>query len=684
MANRILTKKSSTAGAQPTSSDLDVGELAVNTSDGKLFTKHTDDSIVQVVGSGGGTGGTTNLTAGVIWDNHDASRDEYDETLTVATGATTVLTHVADASDLRSVYIEKFVEVAGNSYTPSTTKLVVQSSLTDNVGLISITNSGVVLSSAQQKWTGYDSLAFPLSSSLSVPIATGTDDFTIEFWAYTTSVPTYTHYWDSRTSDGNPNGFAIATNPGNWAIHSTGFVINGASAPVLNVWQHVAFVKSGNNHMLFVDGSQQGATWVSSTDFSNTPAKVGGYYASDSYPFNGYMDDLIVSVGVAKYTASFTPPTSRYEATYSVASTHWQLETYNDWGVQFTDEFTTTITNNTGADATARFRITAPTASAGGTGGGATTLAELTDSTTATIDPLITENLAVGHFWINSTSGEAYVCTDATTGANVWTNIGGGGGDISTIVLVAATGGIVTTDANYKYHTFTTSGEFVVTAEGLVDYLVVGGGGGGANLFGGGGAGGLLTSTDFTVTVQTYSIVIGGGGIGGASSTGTAYDGTNGGDSSFASFIAIGGGGGSAQSVGSNGGSGGGGGDWSAAAAVGGSGTAGQGYPGGAASGANAGGGAGGGATSVGGDGSSSGGGDGGSGLISILSGSTVTYATGGDGGAWSGIYTNLPFGNGVDASDNTGDGGGGGSRYWHDVSGGNGGSGIVILRYAI
>ena len=47
-----------------------------------------------------------------------------------------------------------------------------------------------------------------------------------------------------------------------------------------------------------------------------------------------------------------------------VASTYWQLETYNDWGVQFTGPETTTITNNTGSDATARFRITAPTAAA--------------------------------------------------------------------------------------------------------------------------------------------------------------------------------------------------------------------------------------------------------------------------------------------------------------------------------
>jgi hypothetical protein len=110
---------------------------------------------------------------------------------------------------------------------------------------------------------------------------------------------------------------------------------------------------------------------------------------------------------------------------------YWELDTFEDWGVEFLSGTETKITNNTGSDATARIRITAPTASAGGTGGGATTLAELTDSTTETTDPLITSNLAVGHFWINSTSGEAFVCTDATTNLNVWTNIGDGADNIT-------------------------------------------------------------------------------------------------------------------------------------------------------------------------------------------------------------------------------------------------------------
>ena len=36
----------------------------------------------------------------------------------------------------------------------------------------------------------------------------------------------------------------------------------------------------------------------------------------------------------------------------------------------------------------------------------------------------------VGTVWVNSTSGEVFVCTDATTDSNIWTNIGAGSGDV--------------------------------------------------------------------------------------------------------------------------------------------------------------------------------------------------------------------------------------------------------------
>lgn len=51
---RIIAKASATTGEVPLAADLQVAEIAVNTADGKLFTKHTDDSIKEISGSGGG------------------------------------------------------------------------------------------------------------------------------------------------------------------------------------------------------------------------------------------------------------------------------------------------------------------------------------------------------------------------------------------------------------------------------------------------------------------------------------------------------------------------------------------------------------------------------------------------------------------------------------------------------
>ena len=51
--------------------------------------------------------------------------------------------------------------------------------------------------------------------------------------------------------------------------------------------------------------------------------------------------------------------------------------------------------------------------------------------TTSASDPAVNSNLHIGVVWVNSTSGEVYICTNAATNANVWTNVGDGSGDIS-------------------------------------------------------------------------------------------------------------------------------------------------------------------------------------------------------------------------------------------------------------
>ena len=123
---------------------------------------------------------------------------------------------------------------------------------------------------------------------------------------------------------------------------------------------------------------------------------------------------------------------------------------------------------------------------------------------------------------------------------------------------VEASGGTTNEPGNgFKYHTFTSSGSFVVSAGGEVELLLVAGGGGSANSYNsGGGGGGVVYHEALSLTTKTHPITIGSGG---------ANPNANGGDSTFnghpeGNITAKGGGGGTnfAGPAGKDGGSGGG------------------------------------------------------------------------------------------------------------------------------
>ena len=46
---KVITKKSTVVGKVPVATDLDIGELAVNTADKKLYTKHSDGNVILIV-----------------------------------------------------------------------------------------------------------------------------------------------------------------------------------------------------------------------------------------------------------------------------------------------------------------------------------------------------------------------------------------------------------------------------------------------------------------------------------------------------------------------------------------------------------------------------------------------------------------------------------------------------------
>ena len=284
---------------------------------------------------------------------------------------------------------------------------------------------------------------------------------------------------------------------------------------------------------------------------------------------------------------------------------------------------------------------------------------------------------------------------------------------VNKVVQVAITGGTKSQSGGYTYHTFTSSGNFVLGTTKNVEYLIIAGGGSGGSYAGGGGAGGVLSGTKSSLSAGTYAIVIGGGGANpsGSVHTGSQSVGGDGNNSTALSETAIGGGGGGdGNTSGRVGGSGGGGSYHSSS--HGGAGTSGQGNAGGNSNtsrGDPYASGGGGGKGAVGGTApSNTQAGAGGIGTNSFSAWATATstgdngyYAGGGGAGVSAGSGY---VGGGVKGDGGTGGGGSGGaggvgmSAGTSNTGGGggsggyngssneyrpqNGGSGIVILRY--
>tara|TARA_R100001480_G_scaffold37502_1_gene50361 strand:- start:608 stop:1777 length:1170 start_codon:yes stop_codon:yes gene_type:complete len=290
----------------------------------------------------------------------------------------------------------------------------------------------------------------------------------------------------------------------------------------------------------------------------------------------------------------------------------------------------------------------------------------------------------------------ALVYADATKGWLVSSS--GLASEILQPTFISATGGTITTSGNFKFHAFLSSSTFTVSSLGnsagggsTIEYLAVGGGGsGGTGSYGygaqsnggGGGAAGLYNNTSFTVSAQAYTITIGAGGAGVAPQNNAGNDGN------VSSAFGVNAGAGNANSGMSGGGSG-----QPQAKAGGGSST----YAGGG----------GGGAGGVGSAPSGNVRGDGGVGLqfsnfsqfgaeaqtdtITTTPTANGFFAGGGQGGGSGGSNKRAAGGGGaatqIAVSDTTmagviNTGGGGAGGYAEVARSGNGGSGIVLVRY--
>ena len=156
----------------------------------------------------------------------------------------------------------------------------------------------------------FDGTGDRLTTPSNNAFAFGTGDFTVEAWAYEIARSTYPTVIEIGNHLGATGIIFLTNTAGNLAgIYSGGFFALTATGS-LAAWNHYAWVRSGNSIQTFVNGIG-GTTSSFTNNLTDTATiRIGGI--GDVYDLNGYIDDLRITKGVARYTANFTPPTAPF------------------------------------------------------------------------------------------------------------------------------------------------------------------------------------------------------------------------------------------------------------------------------------------------------------------------------------------------------------------------------------
>jgi len=185
------------------------------------------------------------------------------------------------------------------------------------------------ISTTQSKWGGASALFDGNGDYLTY--ANHTDfnlisgDWTIEAWIYITTLTaaaqtlldkdgvsgsSYPQYSLAVSSAAKLVGFLGNGN----GVSPTGTTYTGTTTITQNAWHHVALVKTGSTCKGFLDGNQEWSA-AAATMYSGSKALFVGWSSGQPVVayFNGHVDDLRITKGVARYTGTFTPPAAAFD-----------------------------------------------------------------------------------------------------------------------------------------------------------------------------------------------------------------------------------------------------------------------------------------------------------------------------------------------------------------------------------
>jgi len=185
-----------------------------------------------------------------------------------------------------------------------------------------ITSYGnTILSNTQSKF-GNSSSYFNGDTSY-LRVASGPDfafpsDFTIECWVYFTNSSRGYQGIIGAHSGSDQTGWVLYLETNNILTFNSGAgsgwtgAVSSGETITPNEWHHIAVSRSGSSLRIFIDGTLKGTITSNVNIASGSVIDIGDYTCLNQYGYNftmsGYIDDLRITKGVARYVSNFSVP----------------------------------------------------------------------------------------------------------------------------------------------------------------------------------------------------------------------------------------------------------------------------------------------------------------------------------------------------------------------------------------
>lgn len=137
----------------------------------------------------------------------------------------------------------------------------------------------------------------------------GTADFTIEAFFRSNSTAATRVVVDNRDS-GTGIGPLLYTNTQPRVIfHANGATRATSGLISTGTWYHGAISRASGVSKAFLDGVQFGSDYTDANNYPQANLSIGSHRDLNAFFWNGWIGNVRITKGAARYTANFTPPT---------------------------------------------------------------------------------------------------------------------------------------------------------------------------------------------------------------------------------------------------------------------------------------------------------------------------------------------------------------------------------------